>query len=69
MPAPSLLLFFSSIIGLGVCFYYLFFRKEVVRKWGSSMRLIFNSLLIIGSIVFVWGVVSYLVNKAWGFHL
>jgi uncharacterized membrane protein len=68
MPAPGLPLFFWSIIGLGICFYYFFFRKETRRKWGSTSRFIMNSFLILASIVFVWGVVSYLVNQAWGFH-
>jgi multisubunit Na+/H+ antiporter MnhB subunit len=68
MPAPSLGLFFCSVIGLGIFFYYFLFRKETVRKWGSTSRFIMNSLLVISSIVFVWGVMSYLVNQAWGFR-
>ena len=53
--APGFPLFIGSVVFLIYCIYSLIFKKEAVKGYQGTAKLLLYSLLVITSIIFIWG--------------
>jgi hypothetical protein len=58
--APSFPLFIGSVVFLGYCIYCLIFKKQAVKGYNNTAKLLFYTLLVTTSVIFVWGLVFLL---------
>jgi hypothetical protein len=59
--APSFHLFIASVVGFFTCIFYLTFKKETVKNYGSYGKFIIYGLLVGSSVTIIWGLVFFII--------
>lgn len=66
MISPGSNAFYVSLVVLIIVLYFLFFKKESRKEWGTLLNFTFYFGLVVTSIVVIWGLVYIFITVVVG---
>ncbi len=59
MDGPNINLFIAGVVPLVISLYYVFFKKDLLRRHGPLFRRIMYLYVAVSSIVVIWGIAGF----------